>query len=182
MNRNSLTNPAKTSSMHVDPSSRLSLKNISIFPYGVARNRMEQTAKKLGVPAVLVRDLRQADVLITLKSYYRKHQKPIVLAEEKGVPIYVLRSNSTTQIERAFVELFNLKESTGNPGNPINLEDVSAQTMEAIGAVRNGQRWVDLPPAPARVRRIQHELVRQAELVSHSYGKEPNRHVRIFRE
>jgi predicted RNA-binding protein Jag len=32
------------------------------------------------------------------------------------------------------------------------------------------------------VRRLQHEMARGAELVSHSYGKEPRRHVRIFRE
>ncbi len=31
-------------------------------------------------------------------------------------------------------------------------------------------------------RRLEHEMARQAELVSHSYGKEPRRHVRIFRE
>jgi stage III sporulation protein SpoIIIAA len=159
--------------------SRLSLEKIAIYPYGVARNRMEQASKKLGVPAVLVRDLRQADVLITLKSYYRKHQKPIVTAEEHGIPIYVLRSNSGNQIEQAFIELFNLNEAVGRN---VNLEEVNARTLEAIDAVQNGQRWVDLPPASSRVRRIQHELVREAELVSHSYGKEPNRHVRIFRE
>lgn len=170
---------ANAASSQVSSFSRLSLKKISIYPYGVARNRIEQATKKLGVPAVLVRDLRHSDVLITLKSYYRKHQKPIVMAEEKGIPIYVLRSNSVNQIEQAFIELFNLNESFGKN---INLEEVNAQTMEAIGAVRSGQHWVDLPPASARVRRIQHELVRQAELVSHSYGKEPNRHVRVFRE
>ena len=55
-------------------------------------------------------------------------------------------------------------------------------TLAAIEAVRNGQRWIDLPPASSRVRRLQHELVRDANLISHSYGREPNRHVRIFRE
>ena len=160
-------------------SKKLSLKTLSIYPYGVARNRMIQAIKKIGVPATIIRDLRQADVLVTLKSYYRNHQKPIVIAEEIGIPIYVLRSNSGKQIEQAFIELFNLNESLGRH---VNLDDINAQTKEAIEAVRNGQRWVDLPPASARVRRIQHELVRDAKLVSHSYGKEPNRHVRIFRE
>jgi len=163
----------------VKTDSELSLKPLTVYPYGVARNRMEQAAKKFGVPASIARDLQQADVMITLKSYYRKHQKPIATAEEQGIPIYVLRSNSVNQIEQAYVELFNLRES---PGKHVNLEAISSQTMEAIDAVRNGQRWVDLPPASARIRRIQHELSRQAELVSHSYGKEPNRHVRIFKE
>jgi stage III sporulation protein SpoIIIAA len=171
--------PTEETSGKFDQPNNQPLKQVAIYPYGVARNRMEQASKRLGVPVNLVRDLRQAEVLVTLKSYYRKHQKPITIAEEQGIPIYVLRSNSTNQIEQAFVELYNLSET---PGKSINLEDISAQTMEAIEAVRNGQHWVDLPPAPARVRRIQHELARQAEFVSHSYGKEPNRHVRIFRD
>ncbi|MFH1908290.1 MAG: R3H domain-containing nucleic acid-binding protein [Chloroflexota bacterium] len=41
---------------------------------------------------------------------------------------------------------------------------------------------MDLPAGPATVRRLQHEMARLSELVSHSYGKEPRRHVRIFRE
>ncbi len=168
-----------TESQALTPAGTLTLKQISIYGYGVARNRMEQAAKRLGVPALIVRDLRQADVLITLKSYYRKHQKPIQAAEEQGVPIFVLRSNSVNQIEQAFAELFNLSETSGRQVNP---DEVGSQTQDAIAAVRNGQRWVDLPPATARVRRVQHELVRDAELISHSYGKEPNRHVRVFRE
>jgi len=59
---------------------------------------------------------------------------------------------------------------------------VTNQTQAAIESVMNGQHWVDLPPAAASIRRIQHEMARQAQLVSHSYGKEPNRRVRIFRE
>jgi predicted RNA-binding protein Jag len=48
--------------------------------------------------------------------------------------------------------------------------------------VLNGERYVDMPPAAPAIRRIQHEMAREAELVSHSYGKEPRRHVRIFRD
>jgi len=62
------------------------------------------------------------------------------------------------------------------------VQEIAQATQSAIEAVMNGQRYVDLPPASAAVRRLQHELARQAELISHSYGKEPNRYVRIFRE
>ena len=152
---------------------------ISIFPYGVARNRLEQSAKRLGVPAKIVKDLNHADVLMTLKSYYRNQQKTVLDAEELGLPIFVLRSNTNTQIEQVLIELFNLTEISGDQ---IDLKRINENTHKAIEAVRNGQRWVDLPSTSARVRRLQHELVRQANLVSHSYGREPNRHVRIFRE
>jgi hypothetical protein len=160
-------------------SSPVSLKKVSIFPYGVARNRLQQSAKRLGVPAVIVRSLDQADVLITLKSYYRNKQKTVLDAEELGLPIFVLRSNSNSQIEQVLIELFNLTEVSGRQ---LDLKQINQQTLNAIEDVRNGQHWVDLPPASARVRQLQHELVQQAELISHSYGKEPNRHVRVFRE
>jgi predicted RNA-binding protein Jag len=39
-----------------------------------------------------------------------------------------------------------------------------------------------LHPAISSIRRMQHQMAREANLVSHSYGKEPNRRVRIFRE
>ena len=157
----------------------ISLKPVSLYAYGVALNRLEQSAIRLGVPLKMVKDLNQADVMITLKAYYRKRQRPILDAEERGVPIYVLRSNTVNQIDQALVDLFNL---TATPGRHVDMSDVSDQVQSAIVAVQGGQRWVDLPPAPARVRRLQHELAREAELISHSYGKDPNRHVRIFRE
>lgn len=158
---------------------QLSLKPVSVYAYGVARNRLEQSAGRLGVPAKMVKDLNQADVMITLKAYYRKRQRPIMDAEERGVPIYVLRSNTVNQIDQALVDLFNLSAS---PSRKVDMNEVGDQVQSAITTVLSGQRWVDLPPAPARVRRLQHEMVRDAELISHSYGKEPNRRVRIFRE
>jgi stage III sporulation protein SpoIIIAA len=161
---------------------RALLPSISIYPYGVARNRMMQAAKHLGVPATILRTLEGADAMITLKSYYRRRQKAILDAEEHSLPIYVLRSNSIMQIEQVLVEIFNLHSFSEQANRSLNPEAIHSQTLAAIEAVRNGQRWVDLPPAVPAVRRLQHELVRQSDLISQSYGKEPSRHVRIFRE
>jgi hypothetical protein len=141
---------------------------------------LEQAARRLGVPVVPVKDIHEADVLITLRTYYRNRQRTILDAEESGMPIYVLRSNTTTQMEQALAEIFNLAAENGASGRP--QEELIRETQAAIEAVMNGQRWVDLPPASASIRRIQHEMARQANLVSHSYGKEPSRRVRIFRD
>jgi hypothetical protein len=157
------------------------LKPMRLFAFGVARNRLDQAARRLGVPVVPVKEINEADVLITLRTYYRNRQRIIIDAEESGMPIYVLRSNTTTQMEQALAEIFNLSsETNGANGRP--QEELLRETQAAIEAVLNGQRWVDLPPASASIRRIQHEMARQAELVSHSYGKEPSRRVRIFRD
>ncbi len=165
-----------------EPDTQVPLSNISIYPYGVARNRMMQAAKHLGVPATILHTLDGANVMITLKSYYRRRQKAIMDAEEHSIPIYVLRSNSILQIEQVLVEIFNLHSFGEQAIRSLNSETINNQTQAAIEAVRNGQRWVDLPPAMPAIRRMQHELVRQSDLISHSYGKEPSRHVRIFRE
>jgi stage III sporulation protein SpoIIIAA len=160
-------------------SARMPLQPVRVYPYGVARNRLMQAAKRLGVPAVVARDVVEANVLVTLRSYYRDRQQTVMDAEHRGMPIYVLRANTVSQIEQFLSDLFNLSEVQPLPGE---LESVAQQTQAAIAAVLNGERWVDLPAGPATARRLQHEMARDAELVSHSYGKEPRRHVRIFRE
>jgi len=161
--------------------SRMPLPVVKIYPYGVARNRLMQSAKRIGVPAVVVRSIDEADALITLRSYYRDHQATVVEAEQRGMPIYVLRANTVNQIEQFLADLFNI--SNGEQGLPPSLGDeVRNETQTAIAAVMNGERYVDMPAASPIVRRIQHEMAREADLVSHSYGKEPRRHVRIFRD
>ncbi|MCL4560699.1 MAG: AAA family ATPase [Chloroflexi bacterium] len=156
-----------------------SLQTVRIYPYGVARNRLVQASKRLGVPALVVHEIEEAEALVTLRAYYRNHQRTIQDAESRGMPIYVLRANTVNQMEQFLADLFNLPAESGGPANP---EDYASQTQAAIQAVLNGERWVDLPPASSYVRRLQHEMARQAQLVSHSYGKDPNRRVRIFRD
>ena len=159
---------------------RGALQTIKVYPHGVARNRLMQAAKRLGVPAIIVKDVSEANALVTLKTYYRDRQQTIVDAEHRGMPIYVLRANTVSQMEQFLSDLFNLSSQDQSVSS--EMSDVKSQTQQAIAAVLNGERWVDLPPGPSLVRRLQHEMARNAELVSHSYGKEPRRHVRIFRE
>jgi len=163
----------------VTPNIGAKLQTVRVFAYGVARNRLMQAAKRLGVPAVVVTDVDEANVLVTLRTYYRNREQTVIEAEQRGMPIYVLRANTVTQVEQFLGDLYNLSEQQ-HPRD--SLDDVRDQTKQAIAAVLNGERWVDLPPGTSLVRRFQHEMARNAELVSHSYGKEPRRHVRIFRE
>ncbi|HAX69950.1 MAG TPA: AAA family ATPase, partial [Anaerolineae bacterium] len=84
------------------------LQTIRVFAYGVARNRLQQAAKRLGVPAVVVADVSEADVLVTLRTYYRNREHTIIDAESRGMPIYVLRANSVSQVEQFMSDLYNL--------------------------------------------------------------------------
>jgi len=152
---------------------------VKVFPFGVARNRLEAAASGMNVPVNLVRSAGDAEVLLTLRTHYRKRQRAIVDAEKRGIPVYVLRSNTVHQMEKFYQELFNITPGLGSAGR----EDyIIKQTHRAIDAVRGGESWVEMPPANSYIRRLQHQLVNDANLTSHSYGKEPHRRVRIFRE
>jgi hypothetical protein len=155
------------------------LQTVRIYAFGVARNRLGQAARRLSVPVVLANEPGQADVLVTLRSYYRKRQRTIVDAENRGMPIYVLRANTVNQMQQFLSGLFNLAEEMPDESGE---DTIRQETMAAISAVLNGERWVELQPASSAVRRLQHQMARQANLLSHSYGKEPRRRVRIFRE
>jgi stage III sporulation protein SpoIIIAA len=158
---------------------RTPFQTVKIYPYGVARNRLMQAAKRLSVPAIVVREPSEADALITLRAYYRNRQQPIMEAESRGMPIYVLRANTVSQMEQFLSDLYNLNIPI-EPGG--ETDEARSATQQAISSVLNGERYVDMPPASPVIRRIQHEMARAADLVSHSYGKEPRRYVRIFRD
>jgi hypothetical protein len=154
------------------------LSPVRVYAYGVARNRLRTAARRLHVPAILVDDPGEAEVIVTLRAYYRRHQKLIADAEARRMPIYVLRANTSGQMENFLTDLFSLE---AGPSQGPELDVALQETQQAISAVLNGAHSVDLSPSSSYIRRLQHQLARQANLVSHSYGKEPNRRVRIFR-
>jgi hypothetical protein len=150
-------------------------QTVRIYPYGIGRGRLIQAAQNLGVSILVVDSLEQANAAVTLKNYYRKHPQPIADAERRHIPVYVLRANTINQMEACLGDIF---------GVPIEIEDpverAIAETQEAIHRILAGSASEELRPAGADIRRMQHEMVRAADLVSHSYGNEPRRRVRIF--
>ncbi|HFD40800.1 MAG TPA: AAA family ATPase, partial [Anaerolineae bacterium] len=120
-------------------------------------------------------ELGDADAVMTLKNYYRRRPQPISEAERRGIPVYVLRANTVSQMESILADIFGLDVAQLDP-TAIALREAE----EAINRVLAGQKSVDLAPRNAYIRRLQHEMARQANLVSHSYGRDPRRHVRIF--
>lgn len=150
-----------------------------IFAFGVARNRLLQAIKSMGVSAYVVRDLSEADILLTQRRYYRDQLQPIVEAEERGIPIFVVKSNSVGQIEQFLADSFAQKQS---PARMSLTEEALNSTQQAIQMVQAGEKFINLPAMPSSIRREQHEMAKQAHLVSRSFGKDPNRYVRIYRD
>ncbi len=168
---------ADNGSFMVNLDDRAGMTTLRAYPYGIARNRLRQAARRIRLPVVIVDDLDEADALITARSYYRRRPQIIIQAEKKGLPIHVLRSSTLSKLESALIDMFDLPETELDP-----VAVAMREAQEAIRRVQAGTRSIDLSPQNAFIRRRQHQIARQANLISHSYGKEPRRRVRIFRE
>jgi hypothetical protein len=156
------------------------LKPISVYAYGVARNRLSQAARRLNVPLEVTDDFGTAQAIVTLKTHYRRRPRLITDSEKRGMSIYVLRANTVTQMESFLIDLFKLnggKSPDVDPFGPAMLEAESA-----INRIRAGEEEIDLAPQASHIRKMQHELASHADLYSTSNGNEPRRYVTIFRD
>ena len=153
------------------------LRPIGVYAYGVARNRLEQAARRLSVPLRLTDDFGDAEAIVTLKTHYRRRPRLISDGEKRGMSIYVLRANTVTQMENFLADLFRLN---GRQDADV-FGDALAEADQAISRIRAGEDYIDLKPQASQVRKRQHQLARQAHLQSASVGDEPQRYVTIYR-
>jgi len=149
---------------------------VCVLPYGVARNRLERATRRMHVPVHLVKNLGEAEVIITTKGFYRKRPRVIVDAERRGLPIYVLRANTVAQMEACLSDIFELESRSPDP-----LNQALREAEEAVRQVQAGVPEVELAPQNAYVRRRQHELAQAANLSSYSAGEGAERRVRVCR-
>ncbi len=174
----SLEAPAPTT--RTEPTPRMvsrretSNKPLRIYAYGISHSRLDQAAQALQLPVEVVKDLQQADAVLTLKNYYRKRGTAIQEAEQTGVPVYVLKSNTLVQVQQGLASLFDLDV----PPDPV--AEALAETQDAINHVLSAEQPVELSPQNAYIRRLQHEMAEKYNLASRSEGREPHRRVRIF--
>jgi stage III sporulation protein SpoIIIAA len=148
---------------------------IAIFPYGVSRSKIERAIGNLRVPATIARVWDDADVVMALRTLERKQEAKLKQMASDHVPIYSIKTNTTTQIQTALRDIFNL--------GSIDREELALrEAEEAIYQVLLTNQALELSPQTSYVRRMQHQLAEKYRLQSRSTGLEPNRRVRIFKE
>ncbi|MGH7738409.1 MAG: R3H domain-containing nucleic acid-binding protein [Candidatus Tyrphobacter sp.] len=157
------------------PAAGQSERPVSIFPYGVSRGKIERAIANLHLNASIARAWDDADIVITLKTLERKSQPKLKQIASDNVPIYAIKTNTTTQIQSALRAVFNL--------GSIDREELALrETEEAIYQVLLTSQAVELSPQTSYVRRMQHQLAEKYRLASRSTGLEPNRRVRISKD
>ncbi|MDQ2679834.1 MAG: AAA family ATPase [Candidatus Eremiobacteraeota bacterium] len=147
---------------------------LMIFPYGVSRNKIERAIHNLRINASIARNWDDADVVLTLKTLERKEQPRLKQIASENVPIYSIKTNTTTQIQLCLKDVFNLPS--------INNEEIAIrEAEEAVYQVLLDSKAIELSPQTSYVRRVQHQLAEKYRLHSRSTGLEPNRRVRIYK-
>ena len=148
------------------------LPTLRVLPQGISRRRLEQAVRELQLPVIVAHDVDEADVVMTLRNEYKQKTPMIREAEERAMPIYVLKANTVPQMESSLTSIFALE---------IDPRDAALrETEEAIGVVRARSEPVELSPQNAYIRRLQHQMAERANLVSRSRGREPYRRVRLY--
>jgi stage III sporulation protein SpoIIIAA len=168
-------------------------KTLRVYPFGVNRDRLAESARHLHVPVIITNSEREADAVITLKNYYRRQPERLQQAEQEQKLIIILKNNTVAQMQHALARIFDIPvpppaDDADEDANSDDLEldgptkRAMLETEDAIHQVLNkGLTTAELAPANAYIRRLQHQMATRYNLVSRSRGKEPNRRVKIFR-
>lgn len=147
---------------------------IRIFPYGIARTRLERAIREKKAPAYITNDITQADAVIAIRSTHQS--QPGKLRElSRPVPTVVVKSNTFTQIANAVEEIVR-----GGTGDRDREAAAIEEANDAIRVVLQSGKPIELAPQDARTRKVQHQIVEGKRLASESVGNDPNRRLRIL--
>ena len=160
-----------------------------IFVYGLSRDKVEKVVQGLHVPAVIVRDIDEATMVMTIKNYYRQGSPRLRSAEQRSLPIYVLRSSTAIQIERQLLDIFGIEVPAARTGNHDRVASGTPEVQDAImeaetaihQALKGEKAAVELTPQGSIIRRLQHQMAERYNVSSESKGKEPHRRVKVSR-
>jgi len=143
-----------------------------IYPYGISRDRIQRALSELRVPALITKDPKDADMVVTLKA----HQRRFVAKGRRlgSAPIFYVRSNTYAQVFGCLRSAFAKETESAEEG-------ALAEAREAALRVLAHGGPEELQPQARHVRRLQHEVADAHGLISRSIGRDPFRRVVVLR-
>jgi stage III sporulation protein SpoIIIAA len=147
------------------------VRPLRIFPYAVSEERLERAIRSTGVTATIARSAKDANVILTLRTYSKRQPPKLRDALARDLPVHMLRNSSLSEIEQFLVEAADRGEARRDEES----EDVDLEA--AVRSVLERGEAVELRPQPAAMRRHQHAVAERYGLASVSRGREPYRRV-----
>lgn len=148
---------------------------VRIYPYGIARTRLERAIREKRASATITGDIGQADVVLAMRSSVQSKPRKLRDLAGRPIPTVSVKSNAFTQILSGLDEIMR-RSSEASDSEAEAMDEVLA----AIEVVLQSGKPVDLSPRPGTIRKMQHQVAEARRLASESVGQEPNRRLRLL--
>lgn len=148
---------------------------VRIYPYGIARTRLERAIREKRIEASISTDPMQSDVVMAMRNGTTGRQRKIRDASGRPVPTVTIKSNAFTQILAGLDEIMR-RSSSGPETESAAMEEV----LQAIEVVAQSGKPYDLAPQPGPIRKMQHQVAESRRIPSESVGQEPQRRLRLL--
>ena len=166
---------------------------LRLWAVGLAPARLETVIRSRQLAIELVADAEPADAVLSLRGELGRHPDQRRRAQELGLPILVIKSDSVHQLRRALQRLLERRDTardaaapapTDAGGSPLDLDDAHAGLEECRLAVERVVLPrgcpVELQPRSERVRQLQAELAGRYRLRSAVFGRGSLQRLRVF--
>jgi stage III sporulation protein SpoIIIAA len=145
-----------------------------IYPYALSRDLLERVIRSLRLNARTVGGPEQADLIIALRSRSDDLRLRRIM-EGGGASVHFIKRNTANEMRRLLERTFHVLE--GIEGDEV--QEVVAETEQAIRRVLEEGVVVALTPRRPALRKMQHRLIAGRGLLAESTGREPHRHLVI---
>ncbi|MCW5942448.1 MAG: AAA family ATPase [Fimbriimonadaceae bacterium] len=149
--------------------------SVRIYPYGIARTRLERAIREKRANATITGDIGSADVVLAMRTGLQTKPRKLRDLAGRPIPTVSVKSNAFTQILTGLDEILRRSNETGDSESTA-MEEVLA----AIEIVAQSGKAYDLSPQPFSIRKMQSEVVSARRMASESVGQEPNRRLRLL--
>lgn len=151
-----------------------------IYIYAVSRSIVEKVIERLDLNCEITRNVEDADIVIAHKNFAKGGAKVLSTANDYRIRVFYVKTNSMSQIQKVVKEALGLQESAETlQGYYDEAERALDEARIAISKILEGEEHIELTPQNQKIRKMQHELIEQYNLASHSVGEGEQRHLRI---
>ncbi len=151
-----------------------------IYIYSISRNIVEKAIERLNLSAKVTKNIDDADLVISHKSYAKGGSKIIEAAQEFRLPIHFVKSNNMPQIQKALKTALDVKSDDDNPTFYDETDEALEEVRAAVLKYQETSEEIELSPRPIEIRKQQHDYIEQHGLKGVSLGEEPNRRIKII--
>lgn len=151
-----------------------------IYLYAVSRSIVEKVIERLDLNAEVTRNLDDADIVLAHKNFAKGGAKILSTANDYRIQVFYIKTNSMAQIQKVLKDALQITETSETlQGYYDDAERALDEAKAAINKILAGAEHIELQPQNQHIRKLQHELVEQHNLISKSVGEGEQRHLKI---